>query len=44
MFYESAGRTDDAKAAYQKAIDADPDDAYQVKTYAQQRLTALNKN
>lgn len=44
MFYEKAGRTDDAKAAYEKAIQADPSDTYQVKTYAQQRLDALNKN
>lgn len=44
MFYEKAGRTDDAKAAYEKAIKADPSDTYQVKTYAQQRLDALNKN
>lgn len=43
MFYENAGRTDDAKAAYQKAIDTDPNDTYQVKTYAQQHLDALNK-
>lgn len=41
MFYEGAGRTDDAKAAYRKAVETDPDDTYQVKTYAQQRLDAL---
>lgn len=41
MFYEGAGRTDDARAAYERAIEADPDNTYQVKTYAQQRLDAL---
>ncbi|MBE6469727.1 MAG: tetratricopeptide repeat protein [Coriobacteriaceae bacterium] len=43
MFYEGAGRTDDARAAYERAVEADPDNAYQVKTYAQQRLEALGK-
>lgn len=43
MFYESEGRTDDAKAAYERAVDADENDAYGVKTYAQQRLDALNE-
>lgn len=43
MFYESDGRTDDAKQAYQTAIDAaGDDDAYNVKDYAQSRLNALN--
>ena len=42
MFYESADRTDDARDAYQKAIDAaGDDDAYNVKSYAQERLDAL---
>ena len=41
MFYENEGRIDDAKDAYNKAIEADPEDTYQVKTYAQQRLTNL---
>ena len=44
MFYEAAGRTDDAKAAYERAVKADPDDTYQVKTYAQQRLDALSQD
>ncbi|MDY4041179.1 MAG: tetratricopeptide repeat protein [Collinsella sp.] len=41
MFYEAAGRTDDARAAYERAIETDPDNTYQVKTYAEQRLQAL---
>ena len=41
MFYENAGRTDDAKAAYERAIEADADDAYGVRTYSQGRLDAL---
>ena len=43
MFYETDGQTDQAKAAYQKAIDADANDTYQVKSYAQQHLDALNQ-
>ena len=42
MFYESEERIDDARAAYEHAIETDPDDAYGVLTYAQQRLDALN--
>lgn len=43
MFYESEGRTDDAKQAYETAIDAaGDDDAYNVKDYAEQRLSALD--
>lgn len=41
MFYENDGRIDEAKDAYNKAIEADPEDTYQVKTYAQQRLANL---
>ena len=41
MFYENEGRIDDAKDAYNKAVEADPEDTYQVKTYAQQRLANL---
>lgn len=44
MFYENDGRIEDAKAAYNKAIEADPEDTYQVKTYAQQRLANLESN
>lgn len=42
VFYESDGKKDQAKEAYQKAIDVDPNDTYQVKTFAQQRLNELN--
>lgn len=41
MFYESAGRTDEARDAYERAIEADSSDAYGVKAYAEQRLEAL---
>ncbi len=42
MFYEAAGRTDDARQAYETAIEAAGDgDAYNVKSYAQERLDAL---
>lgn len=43
MFYETDGQTDKAKAAYQKAVDADANNTYQVKSYAQQHLDALNQ-
>ncbi|MBM6754991.1 tetratricopeptide repeat protein [Collinsella tanakaei] len=42
MFYENAGRTDDARGAYERAIEADADDAFGVRTYAQGRLDALD--
>lgn len=42
MFYEAAGRVDDARSAYEAAVDAAGDaDAYNVKSYAQERLDAL---
>lgn len=44
MFYEAEGRIEDAAAAYGRAVEADPDDTYHVKTYAQQRLDALREN
>lgn len=43
MILEATGSTDDAKAAYQKAIATDPDDEYQAKSYAEQRLQAIDK-
>ena len=43
MLLEATGKTDDARAAYQKAIETDPDDEYQAKTYAEQRLKALDQ-
>ena len=43
MFYENDGRTDDARQAYETAIEAAGDaDAYGVRDYAQGRLDALN--
>lgn len=42
MFYESENRTDDARSAYEKAIDSDADNSYGVKDYAQARLDALD--
>jgi cytochrome c-type biogenesis protein CcmH/NrfG len=44
MMYASASRTDDAKAAFQKAIDADPDDKYGVKSYATSYLSSLESS
>lgn len=41
MLYESAGNTDAAKDAYEHAQEADADDEYGAKTYATQRLSAL---
>lgn len=44
MFYETDGRTDEARQAYQAALDAaGDDDAYNVKDYAQSRLDALDE-
>lgn len=43
MFYESEGRTEEARHAYETAIEAAGDaDAYGVRDYAQGRLDALN--
>lgn len=42
MFYETEGRTDEAIAAYERAIESDSSDAYGVKDYAQQHLDALS--
>ena len=41
MLYEYAGDTDKASEAYQKAVDADPDDEYGAKTFANQRLIQI---
>ena len=40
MFYETDGQTDNAKTAYQKAVDTATDSS--VKAYAQEHLDALN--
>ncbi len=42
MFYENDGRTDDARAAYERALEADDDNAYGVRDYAEARLEALD--
>lgn len=41
LLYENAGETDQAKDAYQKAADADPNDEYGAKTFANQRLVQI---
>lgn len=41
MLYEVRGDTDGAKSAYQKAAELDPDDEYNAKTFAEQRLDAI---
>jgi cytochrome c-type biogenesis protein CcmH/NrfG len=41
LVYMSASRTDDATAAFQKAIDTDPDDKYGAKSYAEQYLSYI---
>lgn len=44
MVYEQAGDTDKAIEAYQKAVDADANNEYGAKSFANQRLVALNKS
>ena len=41
MLYEVRGDSEDAKSAYQKAIELDPNDEYSAKTFAEQRLDAI---
>ena len=41
MLYEVAGNSDQAKSAYEKAQETDADDEYGAKTYATQRLSAM---
>ena len=41
MIQEYLGKTDEAKEAYQKAVEADPDDEYGSKSYANRRLAAI---
>ena len=40
--FESQFKNDEATAAYRKAVELDADDAYGVKSYANQRIIALN--
>ena len=42
MLYENEGSTDEARAAYQKAVEADPDDEYGAKSYANRRLASMS--
>ena len=42
--YEVMGTTEDAKAAYEKAVEADPDDSYGAKSYANTRLASMAKS
>lgn len=42
MLYEAAGNTDSARSAYQKAEETDASDEYGAKTYAEQRISALD--
>ena len=44
MLYESAGKTDEATAAYEKAIELDPDDEQSAKSFAEGRLEAMQGN
>ena len=41
LLYEGQGLTDEARAAYQKAVELDPDDEQGVGTNAQSRIDAL---
>lgn len=41
MLYERSGDTDKAKDAYQKASDADPNNEYGAKSFADQRLVQI---
>ena len=40
--YESQFKNDEATEAYRKAVELDADDAYGVKSYANQRIIAIN--
>lgn len=44
LLYEYAGSTDKAIAAYQRAIECDPDDEAGAKSYAEQRLESLQSD
>lgn len=44
MLYEATGDTDAAKEAYAKAQQTDPDDEYGAKSYADQRLAAIESS
>lgn len=42
MLYQTKGDTEKASAAYQKAVETDPNDEYGAKSYANQQLISLN--
>ena len=42
LFYESRGRTAEAVDAYNKAIEVDPDDSQGAKSFAEDRISAIN--
>lgn len=44
LLYEYSGSTDKAVAAYQRAIECDPDDEAGAKSYAEQRLESLQSS
>ncbi len=44
LLYEATGDTDSAKEAYAKAEEADPNDEYGAKTYAEQRLSSIESS
>lgn len=44
MIYESTWKTDEAQEAYKKAAEADPNDEYGAKSFANQRLASLNQS
>ena len=43
MLYETQGLTDEARAAYEKAAELDPDNEYGAYSYAKQRISALDE-
>ncbi len=44
VVYEAASRTDDAKAAYNKAIETDASDEYGAKSYGESRLSSIESS
>lgn len=44
VVYEAANRTDDAKAAYNKAIETDANDEYGAKSYGESRLSSIESS
>lgn len=43
LLYEVQGQTDEARTAYEKAVELDPDDEQGAKSYAEKRLSALDE-